>query len=826
MKNRWTIYSGFFMLGVFLLISPIHGATVKEQNPMGKEKKALKELTLKDILSFRIPVDIALSPSGKQIALVVRSTDWEESEYKYELLFKHVRSKEWLTILPAGERIFDLKFSPDGKWLAFLTARDEDEDDEDNAFPQLWLWKRGGGVPKKVSSLPRGVETFEWYPDSNAVLMLAEVPHSSVEEAYKEHRKKVRDDEIVVDREKFKRAFVQLTVKDKELEWLYIGDYGIRDFTIHPEGKFLVFATNYTGKYDDEMKYDLWGFDLEKHQAWQMTKEHGPEVAPRFSPDGKWLAFLALYDTRHSFSRTDIYLIPFDESRRDTVPRSEWKDVSGFVDRTIEDYRWETNRTILATVARGVETHLERFTILKEKNERVVEFSGVVDMFEVSTQGNTMLAFVFENDRTLPDVWWTDGKGKPRKISQLNPDFDQYRIAKQEVVRWTSDEWTIEGIYVHPLQKTSGPPPLLVAIHGGPYSRARNTLRQYYYYQFFARHGYAVFAPNYRGSSGYGHKFGIANFKDLGGGDFRDIMKGVDALIERGLADADRLGVFGGSYGGYMTNWAITQTNRFKAAVSMFGIFNLITDFSNSYLPSWDPDYLGDYYWNDLEAYLKHSPFTYVKNIETPVLIIHGKEDPNTFISNSKEMYQALKFLKKTVEFVVYPREGHGLREPQHKRDEMIRTLRWFDTYIPGRKRYWLGDKLEGPFGIMRVARYQNIHVKTEAWENVRWVFELTFEQDKKVDQRFIIRNGDESDVTLILSDRKVMKPSGMLVEGWKSRGWVSGQHIFVTFDFQPDARKEPLRTSVVKIWFEGEKDNQPAVLKVKGYDPVEVQEP
>jgi len=133
-----------------------------------------------------------------------------------------------------------------------------------------------------------------------------------------------------------------------------------------------------------------------------------------------------------------------------------------------------------------------------------------------------------------------------------------------------------------------------------------------------------------------------------------------------------------------MTNWAITQTDRFKAAVSMFGIFNLITDYSNSYLPSWEPDYLGDYYWNNLKIYLERSPFYYVKNIKTPVLIMHGDEDPNTFISNSKEMYQALKHLGKTVEFVRYPREGHGFREPNHRIDEFYRCLAWFNKYLLG----------------------------------------------------------------------------------------------------------------------------------------------
>src|SRR5205807_8255406 len=139
---------------------------------------------------------------------------------------------------------------------------------------------------------------------------------------------------------------------------------------------------------------------------------------------------------------------------------------------------------------------------------------------------------------------------------------------------------------------------------------------------------------------------------------------GVDTLVQRGLADPGRLGIIGGSYGGYMTNWAISQTDRFKAAVSLFGIFNLVTDFSNSEIPRWDPDYMGAYYWEDPEIYRQCSPATYLEKIKTPVLILHGDEDNNTFVSNSKEMYQALRQRSATVQFVRYPREGHGVREP------------------------------------------------------------------------------------------------------------------------------------------------------------------
>lgn len=338
---------------------------------------------------------------------------------------------------------------------------------------------------------------------------------------------------------------------------------------------------------------------------------------------------------------------------------------------------------IYARTASGVYTHIYTISI---NDGTIKEFLGGERVFGDIAVSDKVLAFLVEDKTSAPDVYVLKN-GELKKLTDLNPQLKNFTFGEQTVIRWKSfDGWVIEGVLVKPVNFEQGKRyPMLVAVHGGPYGRIQDILRQYYNLQVWANEGYLVFAPNFRGSSGYSNKFGIANFKDLGGGDFKDIMAGIDYIVkELKIADENKIGIFGGSYGGYMTNWAITQTDRFKAAVSMFGIFNLITDYSNSYLPSWEPDYLGDYYWNNLKIYLERSPFYYVKNIKTPVLIMHGDEDPNTFISNSKEMYQALKHLGKTVEFVRYPREEHGFREPNHRIDEFYRCLAWFNKYLLG----------------------------------------------------------------------------------------------------------------------------------------------
>ncbi len=263
-------------------------------------------------------------------------------------------------------------------------------------------------------------------------------------------------------------------------------------------------------------------------------------------------------------------------------------------------------------------------------------------------------------------------------------------------------------------------------------------------------------------------------------------MSGVDYLVQRGMADPQRLGIIGGSYGGYMTNWAIGQTDRFKAAVSLFGIFNLVTDFSNSEISRWDPDYMGAYYWEDPEVYRRCSPATYLQNMNTPVLIVHGESDNNTFIANSKEMYQALRARGVTVEFVHYPREGHGLREPNHKLDEMRRCLAWFDRYLKADgatpSLYRIGDRIEHQ-------EYELIVSRAEDGEYANWHEDW----GRLLEVSFSIASQDPVDSAwkFALADIALQGPEGpqemkgIPVDASGTRTLVGGQDLAV--DIHPD---------------------------------------
>jgi dipeptidyl aminopeptidase/acylaminoacyl peptidase len=358
-------------------------------------------------------------------------------------------------------------------------------------------------------------------------------------------------------------------------------------------------------------------------------------------------------------------------------------------------FAWQTDgKRILAVVVEGVDQPVYEFA-QGARPERVTHPGSFVSEVSVSRAGNAVA--VAEGRRETPDLWTLGAQ--PSSLTVLNPSFQNLEIARQETIRWKApDGLEIEGVLTYPVEYKEGTrAPLVVAMHGGPFGVSESTLKgSYYLEQMWAAQGYAVLQPNFRGSDGYGDAFGQANRGDLGGKDYQDVMAGVEKVIQMGVADPDRMGVMGLSYGGYLTNWIISQTDRFKGAISESGIFNLITDYSNSEIPSWEVGYLGGHYWerDRLQLYVERSPFKYVDRIKTPVLVFHGDDDENTFISNSKEMYQALRALGRTVEFARYPREGHGFEEPNHLLDKAARWVSWFSRHVkgeqPGRKALFL----------------------------------------------------------------------------------------------------------------------------------------
>jgi dipeptidyl aminopeptidase/acylaminoacyl peptidase len=282
---------------------------------------------------------------------------------------------------------------------------------------------------------------------------------------------------------------------------------------------------------------------------------------------------------------------------------------------------------------------------------------------------------------TMPEVWLAAAGSAPRQMSHLNEEWSKIPLRPSEIVKYPSfDGAQIEAQLFKPASYLAGAKlPTVILVHGGPTGAFSE--RFYSWAQLLATRGYLVMCPNIRGSTGYGHKFIESNRTDWGGGDFKDVMAGVDWLVSRGDADPERLGIGGWSYGGYMAMWAITQTNRFKASVAGAGMSDLASEFGTESGSAGDEWFYGTP-WEHLADFQKSSPITYVKNARTPTLILQGEADRTDPIGQSQQLYRALKRYGVKSDFVTYPREGHGIMEEKHQLDLLERMVAWFDTYV------------------------------------------------------------------------------------------------------------------------------------------------
>jgi dipeptidyl aminopeptidase/acylaminoacyl peptidase len=345
--------------------------------------------------------------------------------------------------------------------------------------------------------------------------------------------------------------------------------------------------------------------------------------------------------------------------------------------------KWSPDGAALyAAGAEGVYGQLLKIGVAGGEPKTIFASKGAYGGVDLSRDGR-MLAFVFNDAKSTNNIWIASSAGREAKrLTNFNPKIKDFAIVPIEVIRWKApDGLEIEGLLLKPLNYEAGKRyPLILQIHGGPYGQFAYGLNTRA--QIFAANGYAVLLPNPRGSTGYGNKFTTANLGDWGGKDYQDLMTGVDEVIKMGLADPERLAVMGGSYGGFMTFWVITQTNRFKAAIGHAGISDWYSFYGQSDIPGLMEYGFGGVPWTARETYEKWSPVRYADRVKTPLMITHGEQDRRVPIAQAEQYYRALR--KRGVEtvFIRYPREGHGIAEPNHQIDLVRRQLEWFDKHL------------------------------------------------------------------------------------------------------------------------------------------------
>jgi dipeptidyl aminopeptidase/acylaminoacyl peptidase len=655
------------------------------------EPPVRRPLVLEDLYRLDHPIQLVLSPDGRRAAYIRSWIDGPSRQERFSLWLVDGARDRARPLEEGQPDARDPVFSPDGKWLAFLSTRSRPDGwrqtpavpPESDAAVDVWLRATDGGpsLPLAGPDKPYGRVFHDGFygrlafsPDSRRLAFVADDgkdPRTPEEIAA----------DVTVVRPDQGEGYTgygpaQVWIADlaatpgkfaaERIERLTNDDVWYGDPQWAPDGASLVLHANRTVdresvRYSINKNYDLWSLNVRTRERRQLTSGVGPEVSPRFSPDGKRLVCLSVPrkgSHRDVFNLALVTLgaggprteIVFDHHSPDAVkPRHP---APAF---PLPEDCWDGNDHLVYRAEAGTETQLIRVNLR----------SGESEVVKLPERGDP---------DTVP--------GRLKLRAELQPPGDlvlrERLLGETRLLSWDNAEgMRIEGLLTAPAPEIAKPPYKLVLYpHGGPHSRSARGFD--FTVQIFAANGYAVFQPNFRGSSGYGQKFIDADRFDFGGGDMRDILTGIDELVKQKLVDPQRQFVYGISYGGFMTCWLVGHTNQFRAAVAQNAVTDLNVMWGLSDIPSWTEWEFGGRPWEVLEAMRRHSPLTYAAKVRTPTLILHARDDRRCPLAMGRMFYEALRARAVDTRMVIYPSEGHGIRQPRHRVDVLRRTLAWF----------------------------------------------------------------------------------------------------------------------------------------------------
>jgi dipeptidyl aminopeptidase/acylaminoacyl peptidase len=648
-----------FAAGALLLLF-VPAALLHPQESPTKDNSKL--LTPEASLTVRTISDLQFSPDGTRVAFVVTEPAKGESRPRHIWLYDRA-SGAIRQFTYSAKTESSPRWSPDGKQLAFLSNRDEEQ--------QIYVMRADGGEARGLTKGKRAVKQFEWSPDGKQMAFLAPDAKTEAEEK----KEKDKDDARVVDKaDKHARLWL-LTPDTGEAKALTESNWEISEAAWHPAASgLMLIATDHPES--DQNTNRIFFFRLSDKSMTQVLAPRVPFGELRIAPDGQHMGFVGCRDdgpTPH-----DLMLARHGEEAAHNLTGAS-------VDRPVFEYRWAKDGSLLAVVEDDFHKKLLAFTAEGALRGATGATPVNPSAFSVSDKGEVV--YVGQTATTPQELWLWDQKTEPKQISHLNDSWKKYSLSVPEFYNYKSFDGLEIGAALLKPPGSDGKSklPLIAVIHGGPTGAWQDAIETWG--QLLAARGSAIFYPNIRGSSGYGQKFIEMNRGDWGGGDFRDVMAGVDDLVARGIADPDKLAIGGWSYGGYMSEWAITQTTRFKAAVSGAGLSNLISEYGTETEPSYDEWFYGvPYEPEKITGFLNSSPFVYLKNAKTPMLILQGDADPVDPPGQSQELYRGLKRYGVETELVVYPREPHGFHEEKHMLDRLNRILAWYDKHLKDAK--------------------------------------------------------------------------------------------------------------------------------------------
>src|SRR5580658_8003435 len=629
-----------------------------------------------------------ISPDGKRVIYEQSRTNWDGNAFETDLWLAYAATGERHPLTVAAKSSSDARWSPDGRWIAFLSDRPAPISGSPADKRQVYVMPADGGEAQQLTKMENDVDAFEWAPDSSRIAITAEAPETKAikdrKESFGEYHVIHADYEMthlwLVDLPKTDAA--GRTAAPGEPRLLTAGDsFSVGDFTFSPDGTRIAFSAQRDPDLISIFSTDIYTVTVADGAVKKIVDTPGPDSNPQWSPDGTQIAYATANNSKFFFYTDQRIAVVSSDGGTPHVL------TSGF-DEDADLLRWSPEGIYFSALQKTA----SGLFLLDPKTEAVKQMAmpgvEIADQFSFS-KDFTHVAYRGAGANQYAEIYSSDLPATtPVKLTHAGEQLAGFDVAKREVIQWKSgDGTTIEGVLMKPADfDASKKYPLLVVIHGGPTGVDRPAINadRYYPMERFVARGALVLRPNYRGSAGYGEKFRSLNVRNLGVGDYADVISGVDYLIARGYVDKDRVGSMGWSEGGYISAFITTSSDRFKAVSVGAGISDWMTYYANTDITPFTAQYLQATPWDDPAIYAKTSPITYIAKAKTPTLIQHGENDRRVPIPNGYELRQALEDHGVPVKMVVYKGFGHGITKPKQQRAVMEENEKWFAKYIWG----------------------------------------------------------------------------------------------------------------------------------------------